>query len=331
MSSATTERDHPPGDRHRHRPGRPRGAAAEMAPLTYDYLVLALGATVNFFGVKGAAEHAFPLYTLADAVRLQRAHPQKWEAADNDPALSPPARSTSSSSAVVHGRRERGRDDRALSARPYRGLPPSCRRPRAAHPRGVRARACWVCSRRTSRPTPSGRWRSAAWSRGSATASSRRSPDARHADVGPVLQAHTLVWGAGLQANPLVHVPGPPAAGGRPPSAPTSAFTGHPEVFVVGDVAGSRQKARRRPCPSSARSHSSPARARARISRAARGQHPAPFTLRRQGHDGDHRTRRGRVAAAARPHDERHAGLPRLGRRAPRPALRSGEPAPRRW
>src|SRR3954470_17196376 len=36
----------------------------EMGPLSYDYLVLALGATVNFFGVPCAAEHAFPLYTL---------------------------------------------------------------------------------------------------------------------------------------------------------------------------------------------------------------------------------------------------------------------------
>ncbi len=33
-----------------------------MEPLGYDYLVLGLGAQVNFFGVTGAAEHAFPLY-----------------------------------------------------------------------------------------------------------------------------------------------------------------------------------------------------------------------------------------------------------------------------
>jgi len=33
--------------------------------------VLALGAQVNFFGVNQAADHAFPLYTLADAVRLK--------------------------------------------------------------------------------------------------------------------------------------------------------------------------------------------------------------------------------------------------------------------
>ena len=31
----------------------------EIGPLTYDYLVLGLGAEVNFFGTEGAAEHAF--------------------------------------------------------------------------------------------------------------------------------------------------------------------------------------------------------------------------------------------------------------------------------
>ena len=67
---------------------------AEMDPLEYDYLVLALGylvlalgARVNFFGVKGAAEHAFPLYTLADAVRLKEHILERWEAADKNPAL----------------------------------------------------------------------------------------------------------------------------------------------------------------------------------------------------------------------------------------------------
>ena len=60
---------------------------AEMDPLEYDYLVLALGAEVNFFGVKGAVEHAFPLYTLADAVRLREHILEQWEAADKNPGL----------------------------------------------------------------------------------------------------------------------------------------------------------------------------------------------------------------------------------------------------
>ncbi len=44
---------------------------AEMKPLSYDYLVLALGAVVNFFGTEGAGDHAFPMYTLSDAVNLR--------------------------------------------------------------------------------------------------------------------------------------------------------------------------------------------------------------------------------------------------------------------
>ena len=41
-----------------------RSSFGGLAPITYDYLVLALGAQVNFFGTEGAAEHAFPMYTL---------------------------------------------------------------------------------------------------------------------------------------------------------------------------------------------------------------------------------------------------------------------------
>ena len=60
---------------------------ADMAPLTYDYLVLGLGAEVTFFGTEGAAEHAFPMYTLPDAIRLKEHVLGRWEAADKDPSL----------------------------------------------------------------------------------------------------------------------------------------------------------------------------------------------------------------------------------------------------
>src|SRR4051812_31029086 len=59
---------------------------ADMKPIAYDYLVLALGAEVEFFGTKGAAEHALPMYTLADAIRLREHVLQKWESADRDGA-----------------------------------------------------------------------------------------------------------------------------------------------------------------------------------------------------------------------------------------------------
>ncbi len=39
-------------------------ATDSMAPLKYDYLVLALGAVVDFFQTPGADQYAFPLYTM---------------------------------------------------------------------------------------------------------------------------------------------------------------------------------------------------------------------------------------------------------------------------
>ena len=60
---------------------------AEMEPITYDQLVLAMGARVNFFGVEGAQEHAFPMYTLPDAMRIREHVLAKWQASDRDPRL----------------------------------------------------------------------------------------------------------------------------------------------------------------------------------------------------------------------------------------------------
>jgi NADH dehydrogenase len=52
-----------------------------------DYLVLAMGSQPNFFGVPGAAEHSFPLYTLDDAVALRSRLIEVFEDADRRPEL----------------------------------------------------------------------------------------------------------------------------------------------------------------------------------------------------------------------------------------------------
>ena len=52
-----------------------------------DVLVLAAGAQANFFNTPGAAEHAFPLYSLADAERLRSRILAVFEDADRDPEL----------------------------------------------------------------------------------------------------------------------------------------------------------------------------------------------------------------------------------------------------
>jgi NADH dehydrogenase len=52
-----------------------------------DVLVLAAGAQANFFNTPGAAEHAFPLYSLTDAERLRTRMLTVFEDADRDPGL----------------------------------------------------------------------------------------------------------------------------------------------------------------------------------------------------------------------------------------------------
>jgi NADH dehydrogenase len=44
---------------------------ADSAPLPFDSLIVASGATARFFGIPGAERHSFPLYTLTDARRLR--------------------------------------------------------------------------------------------------------------------------------------------------------------------------------------------------------------------------------------------------------------------
>ena len=58
-----------------------------MPAIDYDYIVIALGAVVNFHGTVGAAEHSFPLYTMPDAIRLHDQILKMFEAVDRNPSL----------------------------------------------------------------------------------------------------------------------------------------------------------------------------------------------------------------------------------------------------
>lgn len=48
----------------------------------YDHLVIAAGASTNYFGIPGAEAHALPFKTLMDAVRLRAQVVEMWELAD---------------------------------------------------------------------------------------------------------------------------------------------------------------------------------------------------------------------------------------------------------
>jgi NADH:ubiquinone reductase (H+-translocating) len=64
-------------------------ALESSGSVPFDSLIIASGATVGYFGVEGASEFSFPLYTLTDA-RILRDHVlRRLEQADADPGSAP--------------------------------------------------------------------------------------------------------------------------------------------------------------------------------------------------------------------------------------------------
>jgi NADH dehydrogenase len=59
----------------------------DEAPIPFDHLIIAAGSSTNWFGVPGAAELAFALYSLDDAVHLRNHVLSLFEAADSVPPL----------------------------------------------------------------------------------------------------------------------------------------------------------------------------------------------------------------------------------------------------
>jgi len=210
----------------------------EMAPVSYDYLVFALGAEVNFFGTAGAPAHAFPMYTLSHAMKLKDHVLERWESADRDPSLI----EDGALNVVVVGGGPTGVETagaiaelyRGNFAKDYRDIGPEAARvilveagpelfpmfkpklreyaERALTERGVEVRT------------------------GAAVASVE--PTRVTLKSGETLDSHTLVWGAGLQGNPLVQsLEVELQRGNRIGVGPDLTLPDRPEVYVVGDIA----------------------------------------------------------------------------------------------
>jgi NADH dehydrogenase len=210
----------------------------EMSPLTYDYLVLGLGAEVNFFGTAGAPEHAFPMYTLTDAVRLKDHILQRWEEADRQPGLV----DDGALNVVVVGGGPTGVESAGAIAELYRG-------DFAKDYPGVpqdKARVVLV----EAGPDIFAMFKENLRDY-TVKALAKRSVEVLVGDAvasvtanrvtlksGTVIDAHTLVWGAGLQGNHLVQSLGVPLVrGNRLAVGPDLTLAEHPEVYVLGDIA----------------------------------------------------------------------------------------------
>jgi NADH:ubiquinone reductase (H+-translocating) len=211
---------------------------AELDPLTYDYLVFALGAEVNFFGVEGAAEHAFPMYTLPDAMRLKNHILKLWEEADRRAALL----DDGALNIVVVGGGPTGVETAGAVAELYRGVFAK------DYPNLPQEKARIILVEAGSELFPMFKEDIRTYTE---KALSKRGVEVMVGEAvesiaptrvtlksGAVLDAHTLVWGAGLQGNRLVQSLGLDLErGNRIGVGAELAVPDHPELYAVGDVA----------------------------------------------------------------------------------------------
>jgi NADH:ubiquinone reductase (H+-translocating) len=205
----------------------------------YDYLVLAAGATTATFGIPGVEEHSFPLKSMPDALRLRAHLLRQFELAENDPAE------------VARG---------ALTVVVVGGGPTGVEMAGALHElfkhvlvhdfpdldiNQARVVLLEATDHLLAPFHPSSRQHALDTlnKRGVEVrlgqAMERATPDEVVLKDGTVIPTRTLIWGAGVRAHPLADVLGlEQTRGGRIEVGDDLSVPGHPEVFVVGDLAG---------------------------------------------------------------------------------------------
>jgi NADH dehydrogenase len=214
------------------------GGAHAVDDVAFDHLVVAAGATTNTFGIPGVAEHAFPLYNLTDATTLRNHVLERFEAADAQPDLVDDGALTF----VVVGGGPTGVEVAGALAelfamvlrKDFRTLDTTRARVVLVEARPDLLAPFSPASRRHALET----LRERGVEVRTGVQVERVGPRRVVLAGGEELAAHTLVWAAGVQANPVAAALGlPTGRGGRVEVAPDLSVRGHATVWAVGDVA----------------------------------------------------------------------------------------------
>ena len=209
----------------------------EGEPVPYDYLILAAGASTNYFGVEGAAEFAFPMKTVPDALHLRNHILHQFERCERGTA------GEGALTFVVVGGGPTGVElagqltelFRFVLREDYRRIDPATARVvllemlpdvLMGFDEQLRAYARAVLERRGVEVRTD-------------TTVARVEQGGVVLKSGERIAAQTLIWAAGVRASPLADaLDVEQARGGRVAVRRDLSLPGHPEVFVVGDLSG---------------------------------------------------------------------------------------------
>ncbi len=214
----------------------------DAGPLSYDYLLLACGATHAYFGHDEWEPHAPGLKTIEQATEIRRRVLTAYERAELE--TDPEARRRLLTFVVVGGgptgvelAGALGELSRHTLGRDFRRIDPSATRVLLIEG-GERILAPFdpELSRHATRSLE--RLGVTVW-----TSTRVTEIAADHVKAGDeIVYAGTVLWAAGVRASPLSQTLGVPLdRAGRVLVSPDLSVPGHPEVFVLGDQASFRQ------------------------------------------------------------------------------------------
>jgi NADH dehydrogenase len=203
---------------------------ADGSSLNFDYLILAVGAETNFFDIAGMAEHAWPLYTLADAIAL-RTH--LLGALEQAASTAPPA-DEAITTVVVGGGPTGVETAGALASMAHELVGPVATLRVILVEAGPRLLSAFS-------PRSSERALQDLRRRGVEVRLDHNVETADACGVtlgdGERIESATVIWAAGVQANGLVRALDLELTRGRVNADAHLRATDHPNVFVAGDLA----------------------------------------------------------------------------------------------
>lgn len=247
-------------------------------PVAYDSLIVAAGATTNYFGVEGAEAHALPMKSVPDALHLRNHILRCFERAERDPERMPEGLLNF----VIVGGGPTGvelagqmmelfrcvmRDDfRSIDTHGARViLVEMLPEVLAAYAEPLRAYTRQALEKRGVEVR-------------TGTTVARVTADAVHLKGGERLPTHTLIWAAGVKAAPLAGQLGTPQQrGGRLVVEDDLSLPGHPEIFAIGDVGGGADAAGEMYAQLATVAIQQGRHAARQVQRRARGEATAPF------------------------------------------------------
>jgi NADH:quinone reductase (non-electrogenic) len=261
-----------------------RNVVTDDGEFSYDYLILALGSSSNFFGIPGASEHAYPLKTLEDGINLRNHILRCFERAEKEVDRS---KRTELLTFVIVGGGATGvefagalselicesfvsdfsnMDFQDVSIMLIEGMDRLL--PDLPDKLGDYAfkRLANVGVKILLGSTVSG-----------------IAPDGLHINDKSFIPTNTVVWTAGIQGNPLVARIGlPTRPNGQADVQSTLQVEGHPEVYVIGDLAYFEQD--KKPLPMLAPVAIQGGRWAAKnIKKQIAGENPLPFRYKDRG------------------------------------------------